>query len=177
MKGLFFFLLFICFVVVSNSVFILPEGRQAIITQFGKPVGKALNEPGLKLKKPFVQEARFVDKRILTWDGFPNQIPTKDKKYIHVDTTARWKITDPLKFIQAVQSERGARARLDSILDANTRNVISKHNLVEAVRNSNQIIEMLKNKKENINEVDDEIYGEIKPIQVGREQLSQMIVL
>ena len=90
-----------------------------------------------------MHKVRYVDKRILSWDGSPNQIPTRDKKYIRVDTTARWKIVDALKFIQTVQNERGAKARIDTILDGHTRDVISSHNLVEAVRNSNQILENL----------------------------------
>lgn len=165
---------------VMSSAFIIPEGRQAIITEFGDPVGEPISESGLHFKVPFTQEARFVDKRILTWDGIPNQIPTKDKKYISVDTTARWQIIDVLKFIQSVQNEKQAKARLDSILDANTRDVISKNNLVEVVRNSNSILEMIKEKKKIISEsetksIDDEIFGDIEKIELGREKLSDII--
>src|SRR5690606_14215737 len=87
-----------------SSLFIVTEGRQAIITQFGRPIGEPISMAGMHFKAPFIQDVRFVDKRILTWDGEPNQIPTKDKKYISVDTTARWKIVDVLKFIQSVQN-------------------------------------------------------------------------
>ncbi|EQC52760.1 SPFH domain-containing protein [Bacteriovorax sp. DB6_IX] len=136
-------------VIGKNTLYVLHEGRQAIITQFGKPVGSPITEAGLHFKKPFVQDVRYVDKRILSWDGDPNQIPTKDKKYVHVDTTARFRIVDALKFIQTVRNKSGAKARLDTILDSATRNVISSHNLVEAVRNSNGIIEKVEeNKKE-----------------------------
>ena len=173
---------FIFFALISlySSAFIVPEGRQAIITQFGRPMGEPITDTGLHFKTPFIQEARFVDKRILTWDGMPNQIPTKDKKYISVDTTARWKIVDVLKFIQTVQNERGAKARLDSILDANTRDIISKSNLVEAVRNSNSILDQIKAlkqmKKDKIEKaIDDEIFGEIEKIDLGREKLSDII--
>ena len=118
-------------ITLKGTFFIVSEGEQAIITQFGKPVGFPITSAGLHLKTPFVQEIRYMDKRILTWDGHPNQIPTKDKKYIKVDTTARWMIVDALKFIQTVENERGAQARLDAILDAATRDVISNHHLVE----------------------------------------------
>jgi len=161
----------------KNTFFVLHEGRQAIITQFGKPVGKPITEAGLHSKKPFVQDVRYVDKRILSWDGFPNQVPTKDKKFIKVDTTARFKIDDALKFIQTVRNKRGAKARLDTILDSATRNVISSHNLVEAVRNSNGIIEKVaENKaKKKADEIDEEITGEIEEVLVGRESLSKLI--
>lgn len=163
-----------------SSAFIVPEGRQAIITQFGKPMGDPITKTGMHFKTPFIQEIRYVDKRILSWDGIPNQIPTKDKKYISVDTTARWIIVDVLKFIQTVQNERGAKARLDSILDANTRDIISRNNLVEAVRNSNSIldrIEAMKKIKKDKSKlvIDDEIFGEIENINLGREKLSDII--
>ena len=162
-----------------SSVFIVTEGRQAIITQFGRPMGEPISDAGMHFKTPFIQDVRFVDKRILTWNGEPNQIPTKDKKYISVDTTARWKIIDVLKFIQSVQNERGATARLDSILDANTRDVISKNNLVEAVRNSNTIMEKIKDRGNRSHdselEIDDEIFGDIEAIELGREDLSEII--
>ncbi len=170
-------------IVFWSSFFLVREGQQAIITQFGKPVGNPITASGPHFKMPFTQEVRFVEKKILSWDGYPNQIPTKDKKYIHVDTTARWKVIDALKFIQTVQNETGAKGRLDAILDAATRDTISNHNLVEAVRNSNTILEELakqkstrkKNQEEGIQVVEEEFSGEIESIQVGREQLSQLI--
>jgi len=85
-----------------SSAYIITEGRQAIVTQFGRPVGEPVTEAGLHFKIPFIQKIQYVDKRILSWDGYPNQIPTRDKKYIVVDTTARWRIDDALKFIQTV---------------------------------------------------------------------------
>ena len=117
------------------------------IFQFGRPIGNPVTEAGLQMKMPFIQNIQYVDKRILSWDGFPNQIPTRDKKYILVDTTARWRIDDALKFIQTVQNERGAKARLDAILDAITRDTISNHNLVEAVRNTNSILDYIEEKR------------------------------
>lgn len=172
-------------VAVFSATYILPEGRQAIITQFGRPIGKPITEAGLHVKLPFIQKIQFVDKRILSWDGFPNQIPTRDKKYIIVDTTARWRIHDALKFIQTVQNERGAKARLDAILDAITRDTISSHNLVEAVRNTNSILDYIEEKRvESKRKLDageilvaeeEEITGEIEKIRIGRENLSSMI--
>ncbi len=167
-----------------SAAYIVPEGRQAVITQFGKPIGRPVTTTGLHLKKPFIQDVRYVDKRILTWDGYPNQIPTKDKKYIHVDTTARWQIDDALKFIQTVQNERGAKGRLDAILDAATRDTISNNNLVEAVRNTNSILENLEKRKKDERKkveageklVEEEITGEVDKIKTGRESLSQLIV-
>lgn len=175
--------IFFTFIIFNASYFILSEGRQAIITEFGKPIDDPVTKAGLHFKKPFFQEVRYVDKRILSWDGYPNQIPTKDKKYISVDTTARWRIIDALKFIQTLQNKEKAKARLDSILDANTRDIISKHNLVEAVRNTNHIVDQIKQiksdqkkQKEQMDDiVEEEVTGEIEEVLVGREQLSQMI--
>jgi len=162
-----------------NAIYILPEWEQAVVTQFGRPVGSPIVKSGPHLKVPFIQRVRRFDKRILNWDGYPNQIPTKDKKYIMVDTTARWRITDPLLFLQTVQTEAGARMRLDGILDAATRDVISSRNLVEAVRNSNKILDELKaraGKEVAPGGEEEEIVGEIEAVTVGRESLSGMII-
>lgn len=168
-----------------GSAYIVPEGRQAVITQFGRPIGKPVTSAGMHFKLPFVQKVQYVDKRILSWDGYPNQIPTKDKKYIVVDTTARWRIHDALTFIQTVQNERGAKARLDAILDAITRDTISNHNLVEAVRNSNGILDYIEQKRKESQQKlatgeilvaeEEEITGEIEEISTGRESLSSLI--
>lgn len=171
-------------IVLHNSLFIIAEWEQAILTQFGRPVGVPIVKAGLHMKLPFIQRVRRFEKRILNWDGYPNQIPTKDKKYIMVDTTARWRIVDPLLFLQTVQTEAGARLRLDGILDAATRDTISSHNLVEAVRNSNKIIDDLKSAaaaatkggKDVVPGGEEEVVGEIDAISVGRESLSSMII-
>ena len=174
-KIVYFFIVLISLIIVGNSsLFIVTEGRQAIVTQFGRPIGQPIVTAGLHFKKPFVEEVRFVDKRIMSWDGYPNQIPTRDKKYIKVDTTARWQVVNALKFIQTVQNERGAKARIDAVIDAATRDVISNHNLVEAVRNSNGILQ--KKREISREEIEEEVVSEIEEIKVGREQLSQMIV-
>ena len=171
------------FIIAKSSLFIVTEGRQAIITQFGKPIGKAYTKAGLYFKAPFFHEVLYVDKRILSWDGYPNQIPTKDKKYIKVDTTARWRVIDALKFIQTVRNETGAKARLDAILDSATRDVVSNQNLVEAVRNSNSILNKIKEKrseianrkKQGLPVLEEEISGEIEKIDIGRAKLRAMI--
>lgn len=171
---------FAALILLNNAVYIVAEWEQAVITQFGRPVGKPVVSAGMHFKLPFIQRVRRFEKRILNWDGYPNQIPTKDKKYIMVDTTARWRITDPLLFLQTVQTEAGARLRLDGILDAATRDTISSHNLVEAVRNSNKIIDDLKAAakagKGATPGDEDEVVGEIDAVSVGRESLSGMII-
>ena len=122
----------------AGGVFIVGESEQVVITQFGEPKGEAITEPGLKFKRPFIQHANYFDKRYLEWDGDPNEVPTRDKRFIHVDTYARWRITDPLKYFQRLRNEQGAQSRLDDILDGETRNVIAKHDLIEVVPTSNR---------------------------------------
>ena len=131
-------IIFFVFIAVVSSAFIVNETEQVIITQFGKPVGKPILTPGIYFKMPIIQQANFFDKRFLEWDGSPNQVPTKDKRFIWVDTYARWRIKDPLLFFQRVRDERGAQSRLDDILDGETRNAIAKHLLVEIVRSTNR---------------------------------------
>ena len=134
MKAPLIIILIVAAVVVGRgSFFVVNEAEQAIVTQFGKPVG-GINEPGLHFKLPFVQNVIRFEKRILKWDGDPNQIPTKDKKFIWVDTTARWRIKDPLTFYKTVNNERGAQSRLDDIIDSVVRDAVSSHLLVELVR-------------------------------------------
>jgi membrane protease subunit HflC len=128
--------------VLSSSIFIVSETNQVIITQFGEPKGGAVSTPGVHFKLPFVQKAIFFDKRWLEWDGDSNQIPTKDKKYIWVDTYARWRISDPLKFYQRVKDERGAHSRLDDIIDGETRNTVANYDLIEIVRSSNRALQL-----------------------------------
>lgn len=129
---------FILLLVAKSGFYIVQEPEQVIITQFGKPVGDAVDTPGLKFKVPLIQKVNRFDKRFLEWDGDSNQLPTKDKRFIWVDTYARWRISDPLLFFQRLRDERGAQTRLDDILDGETRNAIANHNLVELVRSSNR---------------------------------------
>ncbi len=122
----------------SQIIYIVNEQEQVIITQFGDPVGEAIAEPGLKVKVPFLQKANYFEKRYLEWDGDPNQVPTKDKVFIFVDTYARWQITDPLKYFERLGNERGAQSRLDDILDGETRNAVAGNDLVELIRSTNR---------------------------------------
>jgi membrane protease subunit HflC len=123
---------------LSASGYQVGETEQVIITQFGEPKGSPITEPGLHFKIPLIQTANFFDKRFLEWDGNPNQMPTKDKRFIWVETYSRWRITDPLKFFQRLRDERGAQSRLDDILDGETRNAVASYDLIELVRNSNR---------------------------------------
>jgi membrane protease subunit HflC len=122
---------------LSSALFVVNETEQVVLTQFGKPVGRPITTPGLKIKMPFVQTIHSFEKRFLEWDGDPNQIPTKDKRFIWVDSYARWRITDPLLFFQRLHNEQGAQSRLDDILDGETRNTIAKHQLIDLVRSTN----------------------------------------
>ncbi len=118
----------------SSAFYVVDETEQVVVTQLGKPVGKPVTDAGLHFKLPFIQQANFFDKRILKWDGSPSQIPTKDKKYIWVDTTARWRIKDALLFLKRVGSVSTALSRLDGIIDSVVRDHVSDNNLVELVR-------------------------------------------
>jgi membrane protease subunit HflC len=129
---------FFVLAILSGSLYTVKETEQVVITQFGKPVGKPITTPGLKLKLPFVQTVHAFEKRFMEWDGDPNQIPTKDKRFIWVDSYARWRITDPLLFFQRLNNEGGAQSRLDDILDGETRNTIAKHVLIDVVRSTNR---------------------------------------
>jgi membrane protease subunit HflC len=131
-------ILTVALIVFLQCIFMVKETEQVVITQFGKPVGEAKITPGLKLKVPFIQKTNYFEKRYMEWDGDPNQVPTKDKKFIFVDTYARWQITDPLQFFKRMTNERGAQSRIDDILDGETRDFIASHNLEEIVRTSNR---------------------------------------
>lgn len=129
-------------ILLFAAAYTVREGEQVIVTQFGKPVGEPVTEAGLHFKMPFLQDVRTFEKRILEWDGDPNQMPTLDKKFIEIDTTARWRISEPLTFLQTVQDQNRAQARLDDILNAETRDAISSHNLIEAVRSTSREMEV-----------------------------------
>jgi membrane protease subunit HflC len=159
---------FIIIIILLQTIFVLNEYEQAIITQFGKPVGDPITAPGLKAKVPLIQKVHRFEKRFLEWDGDPNQLPTKDKRFIYVDTYARWKITDPLLFFQRLRDERGARTRLDDILDGETRNAIANQNLVEVIRGTNRTPES--------GEVIPEDAIELATIQFGRDRIRQEVL-
>ncbi len=123
---------------LDQATYTVSETEQVIITQFGDPVGDPVTSPGLHFKVPFIQLTNVFDNRFLEWDGNPNQVPTRDRRFILVDTYARWRITDPLLFFQRLRDERGAQSRLDDILDGETRNAVARHNLIELVRSTNR---------------------------------------
>lgn len=127
-------LIFPVIVLVVQSFYRVDETEQVIITQFGKPVGEVISESGLKFKIPFIQKVNRIEKRILLWDGAANDMPTKDKLYITVDTFGRWKIKDPLQYFLRLRDERSAQSRLEDILGSETRNAVAKHELIEIIR-------------------------------------------
>ena len=131
------FLVLVLLLVANLSLFVVREDRQAIITEFGAPVGDAIDTPGLKFKLPW-RKAQHFDRRFLEWQGSAEELPTRDKVFIFVDTYARWRISDPLLFFQRLRDERGAQSRLDDILDGETRNAIANHDLIEVIRSSNR---------------------------------------
>ena len=128
----------VVFIVLANSLYVVNEPEQVIITQFGEPIGDPFTEPGLRFKTPFIQRVHRFDRRFLEWNGDANELPTRDKRFIWVDTYARWRITDPLLFFQRLRDENGAQSRLDDILDGETRNAIANHDLVEVIRSTNR---------------------------------------
>jgi modulator of FtsH protease HflC len=155
-------------IVLAQSIYIVKETEQVVVTQFGKPIGDPVTEPGLKIKTPFVQKANYFEKRYLEWDGDPNQVPTKNKKFVFVDTYARWHITDPLQFYKRLTNERGAQSRLDDLLDGETRDNIASHSLEELVRNTNR-------KAVSAGEISELIEDSLPDIQIGREKIQKMI--
>lgn len=160
-------------IALNSTLYTLSESEQTIITQFGKPIGDAVTRAGLHAKIPFIHALHRFEKRILIWDASADQVPTADKKYIWLDTTARWKIVDPLLFYQSVGTELGAQTRLDDIIDSASRDVVSSHVLIEVVRNSNKILEA------DSMEIDADEGGTtvLEPISLGREELTREILV
>jgi membrane protease subunit HflC len=160
-------------VAAFGSFYTLEEGEQAVLVQFGRPVGAPVTEPGLHLKLQIIQEVRRFEKRILIWDGDPNQIPTKGREFIWVDTTARWRIADAKKFLESVATEAGARSRLNDIIDSVVRDQVSGSELVELVRSASWVVP----KGEVLEEVPAEVREELKKEVVrGREELTRTIL-
>ena len=158
-------------VVGGAASYTVGEAEQVIITQFGEPTGEAITDAGLHFKLPFIQQANYFEKRFLEWDGSPNQVPTRDKRFIWVDTYARWRIVDPLRFFQRLRDELGAQSRLDDILDGETRNAVARYDLIELVRNSNRSPDDI---PEEI--VDEELQVILEGIERGRDQVSREIL-
>jgi len=159
--------------VVAGTFYSLEEGQQAVIVQFGRPVGQPVTEAGLHVKLPFVQDVRRFEKRLLIWDGDPNQIPTKGREFIWVDTTARWRIADAKKFLESVATEAGARSRLDDIIDSVVRDQVSASELVELVRSASWEVPP----GEILEEVPAEVREELKKqVTRGREEITRVIL-
>lgn len=156
--------------VLADALFIVTETDQVIITQFGEPKGDALTAPGVHVKVPFIQKTHFFEKRWLEWDGDPNQVPTRDKKYIWIDTYSRWRISNPLVFYQRVRDERGAQSRLDDIVDGETRNAIASFDLIELVRSTNRDFEVTEET------VILDVVETLEEIKLGRDRIARIIL-
>lgn len=156
-------------IVVISSAYIVNPAEQVIVTQFGKPVGKAIANAGLHFKIPIIQEAHFFDKRAMEWYGYPTQVSTKDKRFVWIDAYAIWKITNPLLFFKRVKNERGAQSRLDDILDGQTRNAVADHELVELIRSTNRSIK-------NSEAFENAPIETLPNIKFGRKQITNSIV-
>tara|TARA_B100001123_G_scaffold435548_1_gene564294 strand:- start:2098 stop:3030 length:933 start_codon:yes stop_codon:yes gene_type:complete len=157
------------FVVLTSGLYIVDETQQVVITRFGEPVGDAVTDPGLHIKIPFVQEANYFDKRFLEWDGAANQVPTRDKRFIWVDTYARWRISNPRSYLERLRGdELTAQSRLDDILDGETRNSVARHDLVQVVRTTNR--------QPDLSLQDEEETGVLEDILTGRTAITEEII-
>src|SRR4051794_37468407 len=158
---------------LMSSIYTVSEVEQAIITQFGMPVGEPVTAAGLKFKVPFIQDVNLIDKRVLEWDGSPSDMPTKDKLYVSVDLFARWRIVEPLQYFLRLHDERSAQSRLDDVLGSETRNAVAKHELIEIVRTTKDRVplrDVLANDAGRALDV-----GSLVPIQKGRKLVEQEI--
>ena len=156
---------------VYVCAYVVEETDQVIITEFGKPIGKPVTEAGLYFKTPFIQEINRIEKRFLPWDGPSNEMSTKDKTYLIIDTFARWRISDPMQYFLRLRDERSALSRLDDILGSETRNAVAKHELIEIVRTT-------KDRKAKTDESLVQGVGKVGmlySIKIGREKVEQEI--
>jgi membrane protease subunit HflC len=135
-------LIIVVAVFMFSSLYVVDEREQIVVTMFGKAIGKPIVEPGLKWKLPFVHHVNKFPKNLLEWDGDKGQVPTKDKTFIWVDIFARWRIKEPLLLFEKLHDESGAHRKLDDIIDAAVRNLITSHSLIEAVRNTDREMEL-----------------------------------
>ena len=159
---------FVALLATFDSVYVVKETEQVILTQFGRPIGQPITEPGISMKVPFIQKVSYFDKRYLEWDGDANQVPTKDKKFIFVDSYARWQIVDPLQFFIRLNDERGAQSRISDILDGETRNAVASHDLIELVRSTNRTPEQTEEFLEELDVLDD--------IAIGRDEIEKLVL-
>jgi membrane protease subunit HflC len=159
--------------VVMSSIYTVSEVQQAIITQFGEPVGAPVRTAGLKVRIPFIQDVNLIDKRVLEWGGTPTDMPTKDKLYISVDLFARWRIVDPLQYFLRLRDERSAQSRLDDILGSETRNAVAKHELIEIIRTTKDRVPLRDTVLAGAGP--EQGVGSLVPIQKGRKVVEQQI--
>jgi membrane protease subunit HflC len=159
--------------VLTSALYTVGEVEQAIITQFGKPVGDPVTTAGLKVKMPFIQDVNLIDKRVLEWDGKPSDMPTKDKLYVSVDLFARWRIADPLQYFLRLHDERSAQSRLDDVLGSETRNAVAKHELIEIIRTTKDRVPLRDTLLTGAGRELD--VGSLVPIQKGRKLVEQEI--
>ncbi len=170
MKSIKYIIILVVLAIIMNGFYVLNETEQAIITQFGQPIGNAIEDAGLHFKTPFIQKTHIFEKRVLEWDGNPTQIPTSDKKYLAVDSFARWRIVDPLKFYQTTGQERFAHSRLDDIISGTTRDVISLNDLIEIVRDTNhELVYSLESDSDLLN-------AAVQHIKLGRSAIADSIL-
>jgi len=176
LTGLFVVIGFVAAMLLAAAAYTVDEAEQAVVLQLGKPVGDPITDPGLHFKIPFIQEVRRFDKRLLIWDGDPTQIPTSGREFISVDTTARWRIIEPLKFLKSVSNESAAQSRLDDIIDSAVRDRISSTELTDIVRSADWAVtdEDLQRKEVVTVESGDKELKE--PVQVGRQKLTRQIL-
>ncbi|MGD8262786.1 MAG: protease modulator HflC [Desulfobacterales bacterium] len=172
LRGITIIIALVVVILIYNAAYIVDETEQIIITQFGRIVGTPKKDPGLKFKIPFIQKANFFAKNLLDWDGDPGQIPTLDKTFIWVDTFARWKITDPIKFFQTVNNRFNAVGKLNDIIDPAVRNFITSHRLIDAVRKSNRELDTREVGLEGSETAPRSYYT----ITIGREKITQGIL-
>lgn len=170
-KGFMIVLIVLAFLLISGGVYTVDETEQVVVTQFGKVVDEPKKDPGVYFKVPFIQNANYFPKNLQEWDGDPGQIPTLDKTFIWVDTFARWKIVDPLKFFQTVNNLTGALSRLDDIIDAAVRNLITSYPLIETVRRTDRELDTFELGLEDIKDRRD--LGSVK---LGRQKIVKGIM-
>jgi membrane protease subunit HflC len=169
-KGFIIIIAVIACLLVFVSAYVVDETEQVVVTQFGKVIGKTKQAPGLYFKIPFIQNANYFPKNLLHWDGVPGQIPTLDKTYIWVDTFARWKIVDPIKYFQTVGNMISAQGRLDDIIDPAVRNFITSYSLIETVRTTNRELDTFEIGLEDVEKRSAYV------IKTGRQQITEGIL-
>jgi membrane protease subunit HflC len=177
-KTSFLILFLIGIAIVSSCFYTVRETEMIIITQFGKPVGQPITEPGLNFKLPLIQDVHRLDKRVQEWDGLPNEMPTKDKSYVSVDTFARWRISDPSLFFVRLRDHSRALSRLEDIVGSETRNAVARHELIEIIRSDKEGIPLVDEAIKQASEIGDQQsrVGQLLPIRIGRGTIEREIL-